>query len=93
MKHKERVKLCICRQFEVIVGRRYNFEMEYIRDLIRVCLGTNEEVEVYNVPNEERTDNEDYRIDFTWGDKISGSIWYLKTNNPNVIYITEVGID
>lgn len=92
MKHKERVKLC--RQLEVIVGRRYNLnEIDFIRDLIRVCLGTNEEVGVYNVPNEERMVSEDYRIDFTWGNEVSGSIWYLKTNNPNVIYITEVGID
>lgn len=92
MNRKEKNRLW--KSLETIVGRRYNLnDIEFIRNLIGVCLGTNEEVGVYNVPNEERMPNEDYRFDFTWGDEVSGSIWYLKTNNPNVIYITEVGID
>ena len=92
MNRKEKNRLW--KSLETIVGHRYNLnDIEFIRDLIGVCLGTNEEVGVYNVPNEERTDNEDYRFDFTWGNEVSGSIWYLKTNNPNMIYITEVAID
>lgn len=92
MNRKEKNRLC--KSLETIVGRRYNLnDIEFIRDLIGVCLGTNEEVGVYNVPNGERLTHEDYRFDFTWGNEVSGSIWYLETNEPNVIYITEVGID
>lgn len=79
---------------ETIVGRRYNLnDKTSISDLIKICLGTNKEVGVHNVLNGERITHEDYRFDFTWGNEVSGSIWYLETNEPNVIYITEVEID
>jgi hypothetical protein len=83
------------KQLSIIIGHRYNIKNIFndIEEIIKVCFGTSGEVGLYDVPNEERLTDEDYRIDFSWGEDVSGSIWYLKTNSPFHIYITEVELD
>ena len=87
-------KKSLLRKLETLVGHRYNINVpNFLNELIMACLGTNNEVQVIEVKNEDLLRGEDNRFDFIWGNEISGSIWFLKTNNPNKIFITEVGID
>lgn len=78
-----------------IVGRRFLVVDNFfaIAEFIQVQFGINTDVTLYDVPEEDRIPGEDNRIDFAFGVDISGSIWYLNTNNPLRIYITEVSID
>lgn len=91
---KTNEKKSLLRKLETLVGHRYNTNVpNFLNELIMICLGTNNEVQVTDVKNENLICGEDNRFDFIWGNEISGSIWFLKTNKPNTIYITEVGID
>lgn len=78
-----------------IVGKRFSVVDNFfaIAEFIQVQFGINTDVTLYDVPEDDRILGEDNRIDFAFGDNISGSIWYLNTNSPFEIYITEVSID
>ena len=78
-----------------IVGRRFLVVDNFfaIAEFIQVQFGINTDVTIYDVPEEDRIPGEDNRIDFAFGVDISGSIWYLNTNDPLRIYTTEVSID